>query len=376
VAYRIRTVRDLDEYRRALVPIEHYFGAEPTEEEVERFARLMPCERVHAAFDGDRVVGGAGVFPLELTVPGAVLPCAGVSIVGVLPSDRRRGILRRMMEAQLADARARGEPIAALWASEETIYGRFGYGLAGFCLILDADRSKVRIGAGAPPDGKVRLVDHDEALRVFPRVYESVRRRTVGMPRRPREWWELRRLSDRPEQRRGSGPLVRALLERDGRPVGYATYRIASSGSTPIDWKKTVRVIEAHGVDDAATRDIWRFLFEIDWTDRVASFDLPLDHPLLHLADRVNELRATVLDGLWLRLLDVDAALAARSYRPGRVTIEVAGDPLFPDNVGTWRISDGRARRARTGAAPRQPPGRNPRRFLRRHGPAAPRLLG
>jgi predicted acetyltransferase len=255
-----------------------------------------------------------------------------------------------MMEAQLAHARAVGEPIAALWASEETIYGRFGYGLAGHCLILDADRTKVRIGAGAPVEGKVRLVDHDEALRTFPPVYERIRRRMPGMLRRSRTWWEIRRLSDRPEQRRGGGPLVRALLERDGRPVGYATYRIASSGSTPIDWKKTVRVIEAHGIDDAATRDIWRFLFEIDWTDRVAVFDLPLDHPLLRLADRVNELHATLLDALWLRVLDVDTALGARSYKPGRATVEVASDPQFPDNVGVWRIADGKARRARAGA--------------------------
>ena len=85
---------------------------------------------MHAAFDGDAIVGGAGVFPFELSIPGGPLPCAGVTVVGVLPTHRRRGILDRMMRAQLADVRERGEPLAALWASEETIYGRFGYGLA------------------------------------------------------------------------------------------------------------------------------------------------------------------------------------------------------------------------------------------------------
>lgn len=345
--YRVRTVSTLEEFRGAIAAIGHYFGWEPEVEDAERFSRLLPFDRMHAAFDGERVVGGAGAFPLELTLPGGPVPCAAVTVVGVLPSDRRRGVLRRMMEAQLREARDLGEPIAALWASEETIYGRYGYGLAGTTLYLDADCAKVRIPPGAAPHGKVRLVGHDEALRVFPRLYEQVRRRMVGHLSRSRDWWEIRRLGDRPEQRRGAGPLVRALLERDGRPVGYALYRIAQSGSGPGDWKKTVRVGEVVARDDAATRDLWRFLFEIDWTDRIEAYCLPPDHPLLLLADRLNLLEARLLDGLWVRLLDVQAALAARGFRPGRVTIEVTDDPLFADNVGAWTIEDGRVRLAR-----------------------------
>lgn len=355
MAYRVRTVRSLDEHRRALGAIGHYFGWEPTTEDSERFARLMPQERLFAAFDGERIVGGAGAFPLGLTVPGGRLPCAGVSVVGVLPSDRRRGVLRRMMESQLRQARAEGESLAALWASEETIYGRFGYGLASLSLFVDADPRRARIAPGVPPEGKVRLVDDDEAARVLPRLYERVARRTPGFLSRSAEWWQIRKLGDRPEQRRGAGPLVRALLERDGRPVGYALYRIAQSGSSPADWKKSVRVGDVLGVDDAATRDIWRFLFEIDWIDRVEAFCLPPDHPLLLLSDRVNELHASVWDGLWLRVLDVDAALRGRSFRPGRATIEVTGDALFPDNAGAWTIDDGVVRRGRRRADVRLP---------------------
>src|SRR6187455_2220448 len=286
MAYRVRTTRDLDEWAAAASAIGHYFGWQPTEEDAARFAKLLPLDRMHAVWDDGAVVAGAGVFPFGLTVPGGELPCAGVTIVGVLPTHRRRGLLRRMMDAQLRDIRARDEPIAALWASEETIYGRFGYG----------------------------LVSHEEALKTFPRVYDRVARTRPAMIVRTREWWASRRLDDAPERRRGGGPLVRALLEREGRSVGYALYRLVQEGSSPESWTKTVRVLEAFGLDDAATRDVWRFLFEIDWTDRVAAYHLPLDHPLPLLVDRINKLRLTLWDALWIRLVDVPAALAGRTY--------------------------------------------------------------
>ncbi len=128
MAYRVRPCRSLDELGQAAGAIGHYFGWVPTGEEVERFAKVLPLERMHAAFDGKEIVGGAGVFPFEMTVPGGPVPCAGVTVVGVLPTHRRRGLLSRMMRAQIDDIRERGEPFAALWASEPTIYGRFGYG--------------------------------------------------------------------------------------------------------------------------------------------------------------------------------------------------------------------------------------------------------
>jgi predicted acetyltransferase len=348
MAFRLRTVRDHDEFIAALSVIGHYFGWSPTEEDAGRFSRLLPLERMHAVFDDGRIVAGAGVFPFRMTVPGGDLACAGVTVVGVLPSHRRRGLLRRMMDAQLSDVRERGEPIAALWASEETIYGRFGYGLASTSFNFDAERSAVAIRSDLPREASLRLVAHDEALRAFPRVYDRVAKRTAGMIVRSRDWWESRRLGDGPEQRRGAGPLVRALAERDGRPVGYALYRVAQDGSTPETWTKTVRVSEAFGVDDGATRDVWRFLLEIDWVDRITGYHLPLDHPLPLLVDRINKLRLSVWDALWMRVVDVPAALAGRAYAsPGRATVEVVSDPHFHENVGSWTIEDGDVRPAR-----------------------------
>jgi predicted acetyltransferase len=345
---RLRTVRDLDEQAAALSAIGHYFGWVPTRDDAERFAPLLPLDRVHAVFDDGEIVAGAGVFPFRLTVPGGALPCAGVTVVGVLPSHRRRGLLRRMMDAQLLDVRERGEPIAALWASEETIYGRFGYGLASISHNVDAERRSVAVRRELPRSGSMRLVSHDEALRTFPRLYERVGRSRPGMIVRTRDWWSIRRLDDRPEVRRGGGPLVRALLERDGRPVGYALYRLVQDGTTPETWTKTIRVSEALGIDDEATWDVWRFLLQIDWTDRVAAHHLPVDHPLPLLVDRINKLRLSVWDALWVRVVDVPAALAGRAYASsGRVTVEVTSDPHFPDNVGRWTIEGGEVRRSR-----------------------------
>ena len=346
MAYRVRAVRDVEEYRAALGGIGHYFGWAPTADDVERFGALLPRERMHAVFDDGHIVAGAGAYGFELTLPRGPTPCAGVTVVGVLPSHRRRGLLRRMMELQLRDVRERGEPIAALWASEETIYGRFGYGLASLCLNLGIRRRNVRIRPELPQEGSVRLVETDEALRALPRLYDRIRKRSPGFLSRSRGWWETRTLGDRPENRRGAGPLVRALYERDGRAAGWALYRIAQEGATYEEWKKTVRVVELQGVDDGARRELWGFLLGIDWTDDITIEGLAVDDSLLLVVDRPNELRPRVFDGLWVRPVEVGGALAARGVSgDGRVTLEVTADPQFADNVGTWTVEGDRVRR-------------------------------
>ena len=271
-----------------------------------------------------------------------------MTVVGVLPSHRRRGLPTRMMGAQLRDVRERGVSIATRWASEETIYGRYGYGLSSLGLLPTAKRQTPQLRSDLPArEGAIRMLDHDDALRVLPPLYEKIARRTVGFLARPRDWWELRTLDDREERRRGAGPLNRALLELDGKPAGYAIYRIKTE-NVGDEWNKKVFVHDAFGVDARATREIWRFLLEIDWVDEVESRELPLDHPLILLTARVNELRGRLRDGLWLRLADAGAALAARSHgSDGRAAIEVTSDPLFPENADTWTIEGGVARRSR-----------------------------
>ena len=204
----------------------------------------------------------------------------------------------------------------------------------------------VRIRPELLQEGSVRLVETDEALRALPRLYDRIRKRSPGFLSRSRGWWETRTLGDRPENRRGAGPLVRALYERDGRAAGWALYRIAQEGATYEEWKKTVRVVELQGVDDGARRELWRFLLGIDWTDDITIEGLAVDDSLLLVVDRPNELRPRVFDGLWVRPVEVGGALAARGVSgDGRVTLEVTADPQFADNVGTWTVEGDRVRR-------------------------------
>ena len=194
MAWDVRPTKDIAEFKAAVGAISHYFGGGPDDERSERFAKVLSLERMHAAFDGDAIVGGAGAFPFQLTVPGGVVPCGGVSVVGVLPTHRRRGVLTAMMRTQLEDIRDRGEPIAALWASEEVIYGRFGYGMAslGGEIALPSGYTGLR----QPPDetARTRLISLEDAKAVLPGIYDRVRVVTPGMFNRTDAWWELRNL--------------------------------------------------------------------------------------------------------------------------------------------------------------------------------------
>ncbi len=294
------------------------------------------------------VVGGSGSFALRLSVPGGTVPCAGVTVVGVQTTHRRQGILSRMIDAQLRDVRDRGEPIAALWASQETIYGRFGFGMASMIYRMRLPHHAAAIGGVRASGVTARLVDETEALRVFPRIYARSVGRVPGLLDRPDEWWRLRSLDDGRSARRGAGPLQRLLVERERRAVGYALYRISQEtvGGT---WTKTLRVVEAFGIDDAALLEVWRYLLAVDWMETIEAWMLPLDHPLVLSLARVNLAELTLFDGVWVRPLDVGAALSARSYAgDGRVRIEVTDDPHFPDNVGVWQVEPGSVRQVRT----------------------------
>ena len=120
----VRPCADLAEYAEATDAIGQYFGNEPDPEKTERFSRVLPIDRMHAAWENGRIVGGAGAFPFTMSVPGGMLRCGGTTVVGVAPTHRRRGVLRAMMRAHLDDVHERGEPIAALWASERPRWRR------------------------------------------------------------------------------------------------------------------------------------------------------------------------------------------------------------------------------------------------------------
>jgi predicted acetyltransferase len=344
---RIRRPReeDFDAFVRA---VSYAFSEEVTEAELEHGKHVWELDRDFAAYDGDAIVGTTTSYGFRLSVPGGEVPCAGVTAVAVVPTHRRRGILSRLMHRQLADVHEREEPLAALWASEGGIYGRFGYGLATRNARIDAERDRVAIPRSGT-DARIRLVDATQAAASFSRVYDRARSLFAGFPSRSRAWWEHDVLVDIAEFRAGAGPLHCALLELDSRPAGYALYRM-TSGSDEGFPAGTLMVEEEVSLTPAATHELWRFLFGVDLVARVRSRAMPPDHPLFLLAAEPARLRFRLGDGIFVRLVDVPAALAARSYGEGSVTFEVT-DSICTWNEGGWTLEAGSAgasvRRAR-----------------------------
>jgi predicted acetyltransferase len=336
----VRPCSSVEELREALAPINHYFGSDATLENAERFAQWAELERMVAARIDGAVVGGAGSMTFDVSVPGgATVPTAGVTVVGVLPSHRRRGVLNAMMQSLLDDARRRGDAIAALWASEGTIYGRYGYGLAARIGELTLARERTAFAEPFASRGEFRLIDADEAADVFPPLYEQLRAQRPGLISRTDTWWRTRRLADDPARRQG-GPLTYALLTLDGATAGYALYRVAQ------DWragasKGTVRIVEAIAAAPEAARELWRWLLDFDWTSQFVAGMLPLDHPLFQLLAEPRRMAFTVNEAISVRLVDVQTALASRAYSgDGEVVLDVS-DETAPWNSGRYRVGAG-----------------------------------
>lgn len=325
-----------DEFRDAMKSVEAAFGEEQKEEDLDRHQKAMARDRFLVAYDGAVPVGTTASLPFELTVPGGELGAGGVTWVGVLPSHRRRGILTQMMKVQLEDLHDRGEPLAILWASEAAIYGRFGYGIAAPTVQLDADRSRFSLRDDPGPRGAVRLIDRDEAAKLLPPIYDAVRRQVPGFTSRSAVLWDLYRLADPEHWRRGGGPKFYAVLEFDGEPAGYAIYRIK------LDWeegfaKSQVRVLETCATSAAAERELWRFLFGIDLVVRIQGRHDP-GSPLFLMVVDPRSLMLRVTEGLWLRIVDLDAALIGRTYATDDTVVVEVRDALCPWNAGRWRM--------------------------------------
>lgn len=314
------------------------FSSGPKDEDTERMSRVLDPERTLGVFDDKTMVATAGAFSFVLTIPGGEIPAAGVSVVGVLPSHRRRGLLRSMMRRQLDDIRDRKEPVAILWASESAIYQRFGYGLASQHASFDIDRDRARFRREQRQNASARLVSREEALDVLPSIYERVRVLTPGMFARDETWWDAHRLFDGEHHRDGAGPMFRVVVDVDSRTEAYALYRVHSSWDDDGLHHGTLDVIEAIATTTDALQALWEYLFGVDLVERVKGFSAPVDFPLKFMLEDMRRLRLRVHDALWLRVVDVTSALEVRTYaRPGGIVFELTDD-FCPWNEGRWSL--------------------------------------
>jgi predicted acetyltransferase len=333
-----------DELAAALSPIWHYFGRGSSEEDAERLSRVLPTERVHVAVEDGKIVGGAGAYLFDTTVPGgAQVPTAGVMAVGVLPTHRRRGILRGLMRKEIDDIHEWGQPLATLYASEGAIYRHYGYGPATVSGDIAIPRDSASFYATPPPVGRARAVTPDEALEVFPPVYERAAAVTPGMFTRSRDWWETRRLATGPWMK---GELFKVVLEIDGAPEAYAMYSLDAEMEHGIS-NSVLNVREAIGATPGGTREIWRFLLDIDWIKEIRAFFLPPDHPLFLLLTEPRRMAYRAGEAVWCRLVDVGEALAARGYGAGEPVVLEVADEFCPWNAGRWEVSAGGVERSK-----------------------------
>lgn len=316
------------------------FAEEPSPRRIERLRRLIEVERAFAVFDGDRVVANSGAFTFDVSLPGgSSRGCAGVTTVGVASDWRRRGLLNRMMRAMLDQARDRGEPFAALYASEATIYGRFGFAIAAPHVEIVVDTVRCRIERPVGTDD-VALVDVPTAVASFPSIYDAARRQRGGMMSWSQRWWRTVLEDDDPDTRDGYSPRFLALVP----DRGFATYRWKEhfEHMTPMG---DVEITELVATDPEAESALWEFVFGIDLTVKVRSFMRPPDDALLYLVDNRALVHDRGSEHLYLRLVDLPAALTSRAYSAdGDVTFSVT-DATCPWNAGSWRLvaSDGTA---------------------------------
>lgn len=328
-----------DEFERYSTSVERAFGSHPRPDEIEEWRRISEPERSLAAFDGGEIVGTAAAFSLDLSVPGAEVPMAAVTAVGVAPTHRRRGLLTMLMRRQLDDVHDRGEPVAGLWASEGSIYQRFGYGLASLAGAAEIDRARTSFVRAPEVPGQIRLLDRAAALEAFPPIHERARATQPGMLSRSPSWWQ-HLFADLEHWRDGASALFFALYESPEVPEGYVTYRVKQDWSTGVP-AGTVRVRELLTVTPEALAALWRYCFDIDLVSKIEAWPRPPDDPLLYLLAEPRRWNLRLGDGLWVRLVDVPAALSARRYRTeGRVVFEVR-DTFCPWNEGRYVVEGG-----------------------------------
>ena len=323
---------------RAMIDV---FGEDPSGPFTDEPSPIAELDRSLSLWEGDRVVATGGIFTRTLTVPGAVVPCAGVTWITVASTHRRQGVMTAIMRRQLGELHEqRREPVAALWAAEYPIYGRFGYAPAsfrgGFTGRTDrlSIRSDVDLGAG-----RVEAVPVEQYRTDAVTIYERVRRFVPGNLERDERWWD-RTLRDPQENREGSTAqrFVRHV-ETDGTVTGYATFRVKAGWTDSGEPDGTVTVLEVRAMTTPAYAALWQFLLSIDLMRHIRYPLASPDDPVRHLLADARALHVQPVDALWVRLVDVDRALRARRYpTPVNLVFEVR-DRFCPWNDGRWHLT-------------------------------------
>jgi len=316
------------------------FGFDPRPEEQELWKKRAEFDRYFAAFDDEEMVGTGGAFTMSMTLPGgARVPFGGVTAIGTRPTHRRRGVLTSIMGRLLDQGAERGEVISALWAAESVIYRRFGYGVAVEGCNLQIERAHAALADDRPPAGRLRQVDAEAARAALPGIYTRATEGIPGSIPRGETDWQLY-FYDPEHWRDGATTRRYVLYERDGEPAGYVVYRQKEEWD---QWhaRNEVRISDLQAVDGEAYRALWRYCFGIDLVAVIKAYTRRLREPLSLLLAAPRRLQETRADHIWVRILDVAGALAARRYATeGEVVLEVV-DGFRPQAGGRFLLQGG-----------------------------------
>jgi predicted acetyltransferase len=339
---RPTTDQDLEVFVNTMHAAFGRFPETPTENGGVWWSALEMDRNLLAVAADGRPVGTAGAYSFELTLPGEiVVPAAGVTAVGVLPTHRRQGVLTAMMRRQFTELRARGELLSVLLCTEATIYRRYGYGPATYTRRLTVPRNQAAFAAprapgtvDTPATGSVELLPRAECGEILEDVYDRYRRAQPGALSRPHRWWAAGA---------GQPPIapapryVAVHRDADGVPDGYASYSLGEQDTLSVD--------ETITTNDAAYAELARFLLGHDLVTQIVFKHFPPEHPLVwQLADFRAAQVGPDTDWLWVRLLDVPRALTARGwFTDGELVLEV-DDPFLGERARyLLTVEDGKA---------------------------------
>jgi predicted acetyltransferase len=294
---------------------------------------MIDPERSLIALDGGTMAGTFMSFDFRMTIPGGLLPCAGIAGVTVQPTHRRQGILSGMMSRYLSDTHERGEPLASLWPSESVIYGRYGFGMSSTVERWTVERHHSALAQHPPESGRLRFVDSAEARDLCPPVYQAACEQRIGMIFRDDTIWDAE-LEDRTEIRRGMSEYFHVVHEGPDGVDGFVKYRISHADHKLV-------VFELIASTDSAHASLWRFCLGVDLMRSVEARWRPPDDPIRWMLADPNRLQRSLQATHWLRLVDVRAALSQRRYATHDRVVVSVDDELCSWNRGVFELEGG-----------------------------------
>ena len=341
MSFELRPVTE-DEFPTLVTAMGDGFGFHADEDTNADILSRTELDRTLCAFDGDELVATAGAYTFDVTLPGATtLPAAGVTIVTVKATHRRRGILTAIMREQLDDVADRREPLAMLTASESLIYPRFGYGMAVLGANWQIETDHAALKYPPAPGGRIRLVDVAVVTEHAPRLHDATRRRTPGAVNRSDAWWASW-FKDPPHMRDGASKRWYLVHEDDAGEVdGFCAYRRKSKYEH--GFSRDVAVLDqVFGVTDVVEHALIHYLLEKDLIHAVEAHGRPVEDPFRWRLADVRRMQTTdVMDNLWVRIVDPCVALAARRYGTADALVVEVEDPFRPATSGRYRIVGG-----------------------------------